>query len=78
MTMVTDVLAHFLRQLSPDNRQWLESHPEEKQQALAERWRTMEGKGSSLLSSIELVPDLVDEGASANAFVQTVRDTENW
>ncbi|MGP3971936.1 hypothetical protein [Streptomyces sp. 6N223] len=76
--MVTDLLAHLLRQLSPENRQWLEHQPADKQQAIAERWHRREGRGSSLLSSVDLVPDLVDEGASANAFIQEVREAENW
>ncbi|MDT0343582.1 hypothetical protein [Streptomyces litchfieldiae] len=76
--MAMDLLAHFLRQLSPDNRQWLESQPPDKQQAIAEQWRATEGKAASLLSSVDLVPDLVDEGASANAFIRNVRDAENW
>ncbi|MGP4111741.1 hypothetical protein ACTWP5_12600 [Streptomyces sp. 4N509B] len=75
--MATDLLAHFLRQLSPENRQWLESQPPDKQQAVAERWHRTQGRGSALLSSLDLVPDLVDEGASANAFVDEVRDAEN-
>ncbi|MDT0445220.1 MULTISPECIES: hypothetical protein [unclassified Streptomyces] len=76
--MVTDLLAHFLRQLSPENRRWLETRPADTQQAIAEEWRETEGAGASLLSSVDLVPDLVDEGASANAFIQNVRDAENW
>lgn len=76
--MAMDLLAHLLRQLGPENRRWLESQPRDKQQVIAEQWRATEGRGSSLLSSIDLAPDLVDEGASANAFIQEVRDTENW
>ncbi len=77
--MVSDLLAHFLRQLSPENRRWLETRPPDTQQAIAEEWReTAEGAGASLLSSIDVVPDLVDEGASANAFVRDVRDAEGW
>ncbi|WP_059006873.1 hypothetical protein [Streptomyces specialis] len=75
--MTMDLLAHLLRQLSPENRVWLEKQPEEKQRIIAERWRATEGRGASLLSSIDLLPDLVDEGASANAFIQDVRDAEN-
>ncbi|MGK5532769.1 hypothetical protein [Streptomyces sp. URMC 129] len=76
--MAMDVLAHFLRQLSPENRRWLESQPLDKQQAIAEQWHAGQGRASSLLSSVDLVPDLVDEGASANAFVQEVREADNW
>ncbi|WP_049572193.1 hypothetical protein [Streptomyces sp. SBT349] len=76
--MTIDVLAYFLRQLSPENREWLESRPPDSQRAIAEEWRATEGRGSTLLSSLDLVPDLVDEGASANAFLRDVRDEEEW
>ncbi|WP_129843282.1 hypothetical protein [Streptomyces sp. RFCAC02] len=76
--MSVDPLAHFLRQLSPQNREWMENQPEDKQRIIADRWQPAEGKGASLLSSVDLVPDLVDEGASANAYLQEVRDAEDY
>ncbi|MBL1068135.1 hypothetical protein [Streptomyces sp. 7-21] len=76
--MTKDPLAHFLRQLSPENREWLEHQPEDKQRVIAEQWQRREGRGAALLSSIDLMPDLVDDGASANAFLQDVRDSEEW
>ncbi|RMI27535.1 hypothetical protein EBN88_29275 [Streptomyces triticirhizae] len=76
--MSGDPLAHFLRQLSPQNREWLESQPEDKQRIIAERWEPAEGRGAALLASLDLAPDLVDEGASANAYLQEVRDAEEY
>ncbi|MDT0268045.1 hypothetical protein RM844_17325 [Streptomyces sp. DSM 44915] len=76
--MSVDPLAHFLRQLSPTNRQWLESQPEDKQRIIAERWQPAEGRGAALLASLDLAPDLVDEGASANAYLEGVRDGEQY
>ncbi|MDT0310632.1 hypothetical protein RM780_27335 [Streptomyces sp. DSM 44917] len=73
-----DPLAHFLRQLSPENRAWLESRPAEDQRAIAEEWRSREGGASARLSSTDLLPDLIDEGASANAYLREVRSTEAW
>ncbi|GAA3872874.1 hypothetical protein [Streptomyces sedi] len=76
--MSVDPLAHFLRQLSPENRRWMEGQPEDKQRVIAERWEPAEGRGASWLASLDLAPDLVDEGASANAYLQEVRDGEEY
>ncbi|RKN10903.1 hypothetical protein [Streptomyces radicis] len=76
--MAADPLAHLLRQLSPENRCWLEDQPEDRRRALAEEWRGREGKGTALLASTDLLPDLVDEGAEANAFIDDVRDADGW
>ncbi|MFR9725663.1 hypothetical protein ACL02R_20180 [Streptomyces sp. MS19] len=76
--MPDELLAHFLRQLSPLNREWLESQPEEKQRIIAAEWEPAEGAGARLLEAAPLTPDLVDEGASANAYIDDIRDREDY
>ncbi|WP_190232758.1 hypothetical protein [Streptomyces avicenniae] len=76
--MPAEPLTHLLRQLSPENRQWLESQPEDKQRIIAAEWEPTEGPASHLLASIDLLPELMVETAAANAYVQEIRDNEEY
>jgi hypothetical protein len=68
-------LAFFLEQLSPENRRWMESQPQEVQQGVANRWG--QSLGGSLETAVGIhAPDAGESASSADDLVASERTAD--